>query len=166
MCSQRGLIHWRSAEVKMFNLHMKQTAREFDLCPHMNGIACGPSLRSRAVASSNGATTCFSALWPGFIPPFDFDSFTLALVNAFQWLRTLGLNHFCSTPSLQLSTRAHQNCVLMNSGPSKSPNPSSSGIINLVCFVRLSPPYARFHYVGRDPRSFRVSLSENGPPSA
>ena len=36
-------------------------------------------------------------------------------------------------------------------------------LFNLVCSVRLSPRYVRLQYVCPDPRSFRVSLSGNGP---
>ena len=146
---------------------MKQTAREFDLCPArpsylMNGIACGPSLRLRAVASSNGATTCLAPRGQGLFllrtsTPSPLRSQTL--LNGFSTAWTLEVNNFCSTLSLHLLTRVHQR-------PSRHELRSFSSLpirrcpeLSIwYCSFRLSPRYVRFHYVCPDPRSFRVVL--------
>ena len=110
----------------------------------------------------------FSASWSGLFllrtsTPSPLRSQTL--LNGFSTAWTLEVNNFCSTPSLHKFTRVHQR-------PSRHELRSFSSLpirrcpeLSIrYCSVRLSPRYVRFHYVCPDPRSFRVSLSGNGPP--
>ena len=135
----------------------------------MNGIAYGPGLRLRAVASSNGATTCLAPRGQGLFLLRTSTPSPLRSLTGPKW------SQHCLDPRCEqflldaIAAPIHASppeSSRRNSGAPKSPkspNPSTSGIINLVCSVRLSPRYARFYYVCPDPRSFRVSLSEKRP---